>query len=541
MINKEAIIDNVSQYTAEELVKFISSGIVTLDELVSGNPDDFSPTKRRDVKHLLESGDDDEWERVQKEPTIEAAQRYLDGYQDGKYRNEAREMIKELSERKNEQEKRAKTEDAWGSVDKGSIDSLSSFCKEYPGSPYVQEARKLINDILLGQIIREDISTLVYKIKQIQTSVFDVDHRTNSVIREITEYINAGKVTKADFLNALCDDYNLVSAGVVKQLVEGQVLDCSDLKNIGIDDNFIRKMMEGAGLQSFSSPERLDRIHKQSTEIYFWGIPSSGKSCALGAILSVAASGRVAHSMDNDIDSQGYGYMTQLINLFDTTQEGSVVPLMAGTNVSDFYEMGFDLIDEKGCIHPITCIDMAGELMRCMYKSNARMNLDEDQNYMLDTLHRVLVDNRTTNRKMHIFVIEYGAEDRQYEGLPQRTYLDGAVSYIQNTGIFRKDTDAIFIMITKADKAKNATIETFSNYIKDKYQGFYNGLERICKDNGINRGRVEKIAFSLGEVRFQNYCRFNPRSAENVVRIILERSASQKGGKIGKLFKKFRS
>ena len=92
-------------------------------------------------------------------------------------------------------------------------------------------------------------------------------------------------------------------------------------------------------------------------------------------------------------------------------------------------------------------------------------------------------------------------------------------------------------MITKADKVKNATKETFNQYINDKYLGFYNGLEQICKDNEINKGRVEKIAFSLGEVCFQDYCKFDSRAAENVVNLILQRSASYRGGKRGKLEK----
>ena len=41
------------------------------------------------------------------------------------------------------------------------------------------------------------------------------------------------------------------------------------------------------------------------TEVYFWGIPSSGKSCALGAILSSAKSGKVARSMGKKIKEQG--------------------------------------------------------------------------------------------------------------------------------------------------------------------------------------------------------------------------------------------
>ena len=59
-----------------------------------------------------------------------------------------------------------------------------------------------------------------------------------------------------------------------------------------IEKAFIQRMFKGDSAITFRTPEKLDRIHKQSTEIYFWGIPSSGKSCALGAILSVAASGR---------------------------------------------------------------------------------------------------------------------------------------------------------------------------------------------------------------------------------------------------------
>ena len=350
------------------------------------------------------------------------------------------------------------------------------------------------------------------------------------VCANLMSFINEKKISKDEFLKKIAEDHNLLNAGVVKRLINKGTISVADLLGINIDRLFIQKMFNGESAQSFSTPEKLEKINKQSTEVYFWGIPSSGKSCALGAILSVAASGRVARSMDPDTESQGYGYMMKLINLF---QNGEVGTLMEGTSVDSFYEMGFDLVDNDSKIHPITCIDMAGELMRCMFKANAGDPMSETDEIMLDTMTKVLIDNRSTNRKMHIFVIEYGAENRLYEGLPQRVYLEGAVSYIKNTGIFRKDTDAIYIMITKADKAKNATRETFTNYINDKYLGFYNGLEQICKDNEINKGKVEKLAFSLGDVCFQNYCRFNSRPAENVVNLILQRSASYRGGKRG--------
>lgn len=536
---KQKILDNVSEYSASQLVEYIRTGVVTFDELVQDTDGEFAVEKRREVKHILESGDAEEWNNVKVQHSIEAVQHYLDTYPNGQFRAEARALKNELESELQKSYLQATTDDAWTLVDKSDKNELREFIKKYPNITHVSEARKLIDSLLLDEIMGVDIDTLVTQINQVPTDKTAVtqEQRDNKTIAIIEKFLSEKKVRKSDFLNKIKEDHNLVSSGVVKRLINSGTISIEDLISIEIDRLFIQKMFNGESAQSFSTPEKLDKIHKQSTEIYFWGIPSSGKSCALGAILSVAASGKVAHSMDADTESQGYGYMTKLINLF---QNGEIGTLMEGTSVDSFYEMGFDLVDKEGKIHPITCIDMAGELMRCMYKANAGDNMSETDEVMLDTLTKVLIDNRSTSRKMHIFVIEYGAEDRLYEGLPQRVYLEGAVSYIKNTGIFKKDTDAIYIMITKADKVKNATKDTFTNYINDKYLGFYNGLEQICKDNEINKGKVEKIAFSLGEVCFQNYCRFNSRPAENVVSLLLQRSASFRGGKRGMFEKIFR-
>jgi hypothetical protein len=162
----------------------------------------------------------------------------------------------------------------------------------------------------------------------------------------------------------------------------------------------------------------------------------------------------------------------------------------------------------------------------------------------LDTLTRILKDKRTNNRKIHFFVIEYGAEDREYKGLKQKQLIDHALLYVERTGIFRDDTDAIYLMITKVDKAKAAIgqlADVLREYISENYGGFYNGLVKICKDFEINSGNVEIVPFSLGQVCFQDYCLFNEKPASNVVRILLERSKGFKNGKMQKglnIFKK---
>lgn len=531
MVSKQNILDNVAEYSAEQLVEYIQQGIVNFDELVKDTDGEFDAVKRKKVKELLDHADELAWERVQNEHTIETAQWYLDTFPNGAYRSQARSIKAEIEKQKEDEYIQTTTDDAWILVDKNSSESLREFVKNFPNSNHVEEANKLINQLLYDEIMGVNSDTLVSQIHNFQTDKnLTIEQKDNNIIDAIEDYIKGNKITKNDFLVKLSDDHNLLSSGVVKRLINQGIILTSDLLNLGIEKAFIQRMFKGDSAITFRTPEKLDRIHKQSTEIYFWGIPSSGKSCALGAILSVAASGRIAKSMDPDTSSQGYGYMTKLIDLF---QNGEIGTLLEGTPVDSFYEMGFDLVDKENRIHPITCIDMAGELMRCMYKENAGDPMSDSDIEMLDTMTKVLIDNRSTNRKMHVFVIEYGAEDRKYEGLPQKVYLEGAVSYIKDTGIFKKDTDAIYIMITKADKAKNNSPSFFNQYINDKYLGFFNGLEQICKDNEINKGHVEKLAFSLGDVCFQNFCKFDARPAENVVNLILQRSASFRGGKRG--------
>lgn len=539
-MKKEDILDRVADLSADELVDVIQAGILTFDELQKESDGELSPAKRQYIHNRLVNGDKNAWNKVVANPTIEGAQDYLNKFQEGSYRNEARDLIVKLSQQLEVEQNQKRAIEEWNSLDKNDINALRLYVNKYPDSDFVSNARKLINDLQIEEIMGIDIDYLVSEIEQLSTQVGStVDGKrltrqgvVDKSVELIKRFILEGKITKDNLLNKIKEDPNTLNQSIIKRLIdEGDIL-TEDLQNIGIDRRFIRELFKKQNVVVFETPEKLDRIHKQSTEVYFWGIPSSGKSTALGAILSAAASGKIAKSMDADTGSQGYGYMTRLMNLFKPDE---VTTLIASTAVDEFYEMGFDLVDENGRVHPITLIDMAGELMRCMYKHNAGEFLDEVDIEMLDTLNNVLIDNSSSSRKMHVFVIEYGAEDRLYDGLPQRAYLDGALSYIKNTGIFQRDTDAIYLMISKSDKIQNLTKQAMDDYIMDKYRGFYNGLTQICVDNEINKGKVEKIAFTLGQVCFQNFCIYNPRPAENIVKILLDRSASYRTGKFGSL------
>lgn len=536
MPSKQAILDNVDQYSVNELVDYIKAGVVTFDELCKETDGYFSASARREVQHRLEGSEDEDWLAAVKLNTEDGYMQFLSSHPNTSHREEARHAMQAAAERAN----RAEQISAWDNVDKTNIDSLNEFIQSYPDDPNAKEARSLVNKLEREQFLGFDINALVKRVNDIQTDrrVLDKDTKIYDLIKD---FVDRKKISVDELMQVIASDNNFLRASVIEKLIENGYVGYKDLVSIGIDRLFIEHLAKGVPRQSFEVPERLEQINKVCTEVYFWGIPSSGKSCALGAILSVANNGKIARSMSKDNDCQGYGYMTRLAQLFKC--DNSVGSLPEGTSIYSTYEMGFDLEDEDGQTHPITCIDLAGELVRCMYKSDAHESLSDDEIEALDTLTRILIDNRTQNRKIHFFVLEYGGENREYEGLRQADYLQASLQYINRTGIFKSDTDAIYIMFTKVDKAKvrgPELVKVLTDYTEENYLGFFQGLQKICRDNEINGGVVERIPFTLGKVCFQDYCLFDEAAASNVVRKLLTRSKGFRNGKLQRISNWFR-
>ena len=430
--------------------------------------------------------DDQTWSEAKQKRSYELVKKYLDVFPSGRHVGEALQLKKEL---------RPVPGVGGGPGGRGGIKILVKKIKEIPTFKNRVYEGKLVTDV--------DATILDFIVSFIQ-------------VRQI--------VTREELLNELRRDKNLLDAEVIKKLFDKDIIDYDDIVNLGVDISFIDKLFAQTQQIRFMAPEAIDRINMLSTEVYFWGIPSSGKSCALGAILSAANSGEIARSMHPDVNCQGYGYMTRLSSLFRRNQTSVLPP---GTPTCSTYEMAFSLVDEDNKKHPITCIDLAGELVRCMYKQNAGENLKDDEMDALNTITKLLHDNRTKNRKIHFFVLEYGAENREYEGLPQSVYLDAALNYIRNYNVFETDTDAIYLLMTKVDKAglKGEELKReLERYISENYRGFYGALKTICEDFEINNGVVDIVPFSVGTVCFQDFCKFNPVAANNVVRKLLNRS-----------------
>lgn len=196
-------------------------------------------------------------------------------------------------------------------------------------------------------------------------------------------------------------------------------IDGDDLKQTGIDSKFIQLITKYYS----EHPQfitNIDTVEPElptekflSTEIYFWGTPGSGKTTALGAILASAS----PLLTNRTKDSGALDYSMQLGNSFDTSD---VKTLLHSTALTSFYTMYYEISHtpdgaKESEKHPITLIDMAGELMCAIYRHDSgKPQLDDTE--MLAKLNKILAPDATmdrrrekdANRRIHIFILEYG-------------------------------------------------------------------------------------------------------------------------------------
>ncbi|MBD5254539.1 MAG: hypothetical protein HDS53_00455 [Barnesiella sp.] len=544
-MNIDDILERLPSMKAQQIVELIRQGNVTFEELEREGGMDFPYAKRQEVRELLSNTEITDWSTAVALDTIESYRSYIDKYPSGAHLNDALAYISKMEAEaavapppfEETQVMVDPEEEAWKNVDRTRRKSLRNFLESYPYSIHAAEANYLI------QILPDDFEVLKT----------EMEKQTNAIgrIRLIDDAINDpnSDVTVNDIYEQIRKDHNWLSEFEIRTMTTNSILSSYELMTkSGINSDFIRYLSipQTSASTIPMSYIPIENIPGTATEVYFWGIPSSGKTCTIGAVLSELRNGNVVDYTDFDSNSQGYAYMNQLSMLFSTHDNTNVFQLPPGNPIEGLFAMRCDVVRDNQ-LYPLTFIDVAGEMLISMYMRMAGLQLTPDRDFMLNKLTEILTDNdkKMTKRKIHFFVIEYGGQDRKIElnngtFVDQVTLLDGVKNYINNHDqIFTRATDAIYILMTKSDLAGGGDIrQELKNYIKDHYQGFYRSLVGVCRNKKyeINKGNVVVMPFTLGDVCFKSLCRFNPLTARNVINTILSRVWSQKIDKTSRFF-----
>ena len=80
MPKKSAILNNVTEYSPEDLASYIQQGFVTLDELVNNTDGEFTAKMQLGVEKLLAGSEDEDFKKVMESASIADLQDFLNKY-----------------------------------------------------------------------------------------------------------------------------------------------------------------------------------------------------------------------------------------------------------------------------------------------------------------------------------------------------------------------------------------------------------------------------------------------------------------------------
>lgn len=326
----------------------------------------------------------------------------------------------------------------------------------------------------------------------------------------------ANLVDRARVVNAVRADRNAFSPQELQRYVDSQVIAWNDLQDSYTADEIdaIRQFEGVIPLPDGFAPNKLQR---DTTEVYFWGTPSSGKTCALGSLLSAS----YTYGILTKRPCQGRQYMDRLCNTF---MHDGFCTLPQGTPDYSIQEMVFTLRDGQQREHPLACIDLAGEVFRALYR---RQNHIVEENYTQEQAlnHTLSYLADKSNRKIHFFIIAYGEHEKEWDGLRMHDYLDSAMDYLRDNKVIRRGTNAIYILVTKCDRMTcqpKDRQEYAARYVKQYMPALSNALAQICSQSGVLDFDI--LPFSIGDVFAQKLCYFERTNNNAVLKKLISMS-----------------
>ena len=518
----------------ENLLNYINSEVVSFDELKNAG---LSDEKAEYITQALESEETNLWNEATSNGTLDAYMAYIDSSKLRCHMEQAQAKIDEFDDAKwNEAQSQLSSNtlnDYIGCFPNGkhvdecngllcdlpwletkrknTIEAYNQYMQQYPGK-HDAEAQMAILSIQDDNTWNDACAANSSSAYRLYLSYFpEGKHKDEALMR-----VNSGAAGE-QFLNALQYDQNAFTADEIQEKVGNGVVTWDDIQNVmGSEKTY--------AIQNFQMPALLpnaiapDSLQGNTTEVYFWGTPGSGKTCALGTILSSATRAGIIEPLQ----CSGLHYMNLLSNIFIGND---CCTLPDSTNVTNIQEMVMKLTDEKRHQHKLTLIDLAGELFRSVYKVNNHIQLEESRCQVLEKAMSYLKNRK--NNKIHFFVVEYGAHEKKWEGLNMSNYLSCMIQYLKNEKVFTKSTVGVYVLVTKCDKmdcAKEDRPRLAHEYVKQEFAAFWNTLEMTCKNAAIKD--LKTLAFSIGDVFAQQLCVYDGEDTNKVIDKLLTKTPS---------------
>ena len=434
-------------------------------------------------------------------------QRYINDFPTSFYADEARSIIESAKA----WEELCRTRD---------INLIERFISSYPASPHISEAQTM-----MWQNVRAS-GDILKVIRYLRT------YPSSPVIGEANNFLSELKSQKLADMRCNPSAYGVNMIGGM--LVEG-VFSEYELVSAGVASEkslrMIRNMPELPPLPTQTS--RIDNLPK-GTDVFLLGIPASGKTCALMALM-----GSPGITYDSVIGGGEYAMA------LDNYRDAGLVP---GSTPGNFMAAISARVKEGDVTHNVNVIEMAGEKLadEIAMNPNAVMGLE----HLADGATELM---RNDNRKVMFIVIDpsvtglvpyYSKSQGTVVPINQRQIIARVIDIMRQSPNVMKKVDSIHFIMTKADILGDRTSRDTEAY--RRFMELYSKeLETLCglmEEYGINANnkyRPMLYTLSLGNFYVGDIFDYDQTDANKLVEVIKNSTHGTKAKNWWVRFKEF--
>ena len=284
------------------------------------------------------------------------------------------------------------------------------------------------------------------------------------------------------------------------------------------------KHYQNQNITKFYNVEDLPPMDKGRTDVFFVGIPASGKSVMLSGLLYYTK--KMGISIPDSYNIEGEKYSAQITSYL----EKGVLPKPTGSGTYNY--IAISLKDDKKKAHPLNIVEVPGENYAKIFDGGLE---NEEVRGFVNYV-------KNSNRKILIFVLDALEHQQRLEVDYANMYSQSDI-YVSILNMFKTykildKTDAIYIVVNKFDVIKKSygqnsktDLDLADEFVREEFRNLLNNCID-AKENSGNKFKIKVFPFSIGEVCYDKILKeYNQEYSRNIVEQVLSDSFIVGGGK----------
>lgn len=412
----------------------------------------------------------------------------------------------------------------WELTDTSNINHINRYINEFKNGLHRTEAQEMIGALELwkGVSTDPDLVTLSDYIAEEPTSPF------------MGRALELREKLKWDELQKMVDNPAIYNTEFLKLLVKEEIFTKEELiENWVCTENTYDMLFVQEELPSIEQTENSNpTIAKGATDVFLFGIPSSGKTCVLMGLLG---SGYFVY--DNAASGLGGAYADNL----SIYRRHNKAP---GRTFGNFVAQIQGWVQKPGheTIYPINLIEMSGEEFAMKIALNPENLVDFED--MGTGATKILTSD---NRKVIFIVIDPTANgliklaSTLKDGssvtriVEQDIIISKMVNMLVKNPKVLKNTNAIHFILTKSDilGSREERDQIAVERIRQLYGKTINILREVCKKYSINKSteyQPSLFTFSLGQFYVGDLFEYDSYDADKLMNLITTMAQGKKEG-----------